>query len=192
MRVQGFGVTTLNQRAEKIRQIERIASSSILQGSESLCKLLQYLAERELAEPGSIVTEHEIATGVFARPANFDARFDSTVKVQTARLRSKLAEYYAHDGIADSLIVEIPTDAYTVLFRYRAPLEGRSPGATLMGSEMPVFANVRKNYRAYWVTFLVVAIALALISAAALGYFLIFEGDTIWTRFAAEYESPVL
>jgi hypothetical protein len=42
------------------------------------------------------------------------------------------------------------------------------------------------------VTFLVVAIALALISAAALGYFLIFEGDGGWTPFASDHESPVL
>jgi hypothetical protein len=53
-------------------------------------------------------------------------------------------------------------------------------------------ATVRNDLRAHWVTFLVVAIALVLISAAALGYFLIFEGEGAWTPFAADYESPVL
>ena len=44
---------------------------------------------------------YQIATELFGRPSDFDPRLDSTVRVQTGRLRSKLAEYYAGPGDRD-------------------------------------------------------------------------------------------
>ena len=41
------------------------------------------------------------ATEVFGRPSTFDPQMDSTIRVQAGRLRSKLAEYYASEGIDD-------------------------------------------------------------------------------------------
>ena len=79
----------------EIAQIEKLIGSLTLHGSESLCKLLRYLAERAMDQPGIPVKEYQIATEVFGRPRNFDPRLDSTVRVQTGRLRAKLQEYYS-------------------------------------------------------------------------------------------------
>ena len=86
------------EREEKLRQVERVVGSELLHGSESLCKLLRYLAEHCIDHPGAAVKEYQIATELFKRPQDFDPRLDATVRVQTGRLRSKLSEYYAGPG----------------------------------------------------------------------------------------------
>lgn len=103
---------------DKLLAIDRLASSALLLHSESLCNLLRYLAAKNLEHPGNSVKEYEIATEVFHRPADFDPRLDSTVRVQTGRLRSKLAEYYAQQP-DDEIVVEIPKGAYAVTFHFR-------------------------------------------------------------------------
>ncbi len=103
----------------KLRQVERLISSELLHGSESLCKLLRYLAEQAIGHPGAGVKEYQIATEVFKRPSNFDPRMDSTVRVQTGRLRSKLAEYYAHAGEEDLWVIDIPKGSYALTFHPR-------------------------------------------------------------------------
>ena len=115
-----LGVNDLD-RETKLEEIEKLTSSSVLHGSESLCNLLRFLARQTLDHPGSAVKEYQIATEVFGRPADFDPRLDSTVRVQTGRLRSKLAEYYASEGVEDRVVVEIPRGSYHLIFHYREP-----------------------------------------------------------------------
>ena len=94
---------------------------TILHGSESLCKLLRFLAEHSLDHPGTPIKEYQIATEVFGRAADFDPRLDSTVRVQTGRLRSKMTEYYAGEGAGDRLVIEIPKGSYSLTHHMRAP-----------------------------------------------------------------------
>jgi hypothetical protein len=106
-------------RKPLISEVDRIVNSDILRGSESLCHLLEYLTNHSVDEQGGSVKEYQIATEVFGRPADFDPRLDSTVRVQTSRLRAKLAEYYAGPGAQDAVIVEIPRGAYSVAVHAR-------------------------------------------------------------------------
>ncbi|MDX2153649.1 MAG: hypothetical protein SFV54_23100 [Bryobacteraceae bacterium] len=101
-------------------QVERLVNSQVLHGAESLRRLLRYLADRTLLDPANPPKEYQIATDVFGRAAGFDPKQDSTVRVQTGRLRAKLAEYYVGEGASDPLFVEIPRGSYTVVFRDRA------------------------------------------------------------------------
>jgi hypothetical protein len=119
-------------REEKLRQIDRLVHSSLLHGSESLCKLLRYLADYALEHPGESVKEYQIATEVFGRPATFDPRLDSTVRVQTGRLRTKLTEYYRGPGESDPLIVEIPRGTYQLTF---VPRHADAPDAPALAPE---------------------------------------------------------
>ena len=107
-------------REELLAQIGKICSSDGLRSSESLCHLLTYLARHAIREPGSSAKEYQIATEVLGRPADFDPRLDSTVRVQTGRLRAKLAEYYAGPGAEDPIIVEVPRGSYSVAVHPRA------------------------------------------------------------------------
>lgn len=111
-------------------QIDRILSSHSLHGSESLCKLLRYLADQSLGHPGAAPKEYQIATEVFGRPNDFDPHVDSTVRVQAGRLRGKLTEYYASEGADDQILVDFPRGTYALAFHERPGGAGRNHGAT--------------------------------------------------------------
>ena len=109
------------ERALIQAQIERLANSPVLHGSESLCKLLRYVAKHALDHPGAPLKEYQIATEVFGRQDSFDPQLDSMVRVQAGRLRAKLAEYYGGDGAADDpVFVELPKGTYVLAFHPRA------------------------------------------------------------------------
>jgi hypothetical protein len=113
--------------AAKYAQVERVAQSATLRSSESLCHLLRFLASHAIEQPGLALKESRIATEVFGRPKEFDPRLDSTVRVQTSRLRVKLLEYYAGPGAEDSILIEIPKGSYSALFRASARMETAAP-----------------------------------------------------------------
>lgn len=112
-----MGVTGhVTELEPRLLQVEKLVNSHTLQGSESLCKLLRYLADHAIKHPGVALKEYQIATEVFGRPADFDPHLDSLVRVQAGRLRGKLAEYYASEGANDPIIVELRKGAYTLAF----------------------------------------------------------------------------
>ena len=108
-------------RQQCFQQIDRLIKSHSLSGSESLCKLLRYLAEHSLDHPGVGLKEYQIATEVLGRSGGFDPQSDSVVRVQAGRLRLKLAEHYAHEGQEDPIMVELPKGSYSLTFHVRTP-----------------------------------------------------------------------
>jgi hypothetical protein len=88
----------MSQHDQFSKQIEVLVSSHTLHGSESLCKLLRYLAYHALKDPNGRVKEYQIATEVFGRRPDFDPQSDSMIRVQAGRLRSKLSEYYSGEA----------------------------------------------------------------------------------------------
>src|SRR5256885_10265003 len=102
----------VTERAQNLAQIEKLLSSHTLHGSESLCKLLRYLASHSLDHPGLSPKEYQIATEVFGRQKDFDPHLDSMVRVQAGRLRTKVTEYYASEGPDDQVMVELPKGTY--------------------------------------------------------------------------------
>jgi hypothetical protein len=116
----------MTERTQSLGQIEKLASSQTLHGSESLCKLLRYLAKHALDHPGTPLKEYQIATEVFGRQPDFDPQLDSMVRVQAGRLRTKLAEYYASEGAEDSTWVELPKGTYVLSFHHGAPGSARN------------------------------------------------------------------
>jgi hypothetical protein len=115
----------MSDRGEYLAQVDRLCASEVLHGSESLCRLLRYLAQKEIESAGVHVKEYQIATEVYGRPADFNPQVDSTIRVQAARLRSKLSDYYSADGLNDSIVVDLPRGSYSLQFRRRA-----HPGVT--------------------------------------------------------------
>ncbi len=104
---------------ELFQQIDRIIKSHSLRASESLCRLLQYLAKETIENPDGPLKEYQIATEVYGRNTNFDPQSDSTVRVQAGRLRAKLAEYYANEGAHDVIVVTIPKGNYHLSFEVK-------------------------------------------------------------------------
>ena len=121
-------------------QIDKITSSPLLNGSEALCRLLRFLATEAVVNPGVAVKEYRIATELFHRPAEFDPKLDSTVRVQTARLRSKLAEYYNGDGSGDDVLVEIPKGSYLLSYHRKSAAQDEPVAQT--PSPQPADASI--------------------------------------------------
>ena len=144
----------MTEGALHLRQIEKILISHALHGSESLCKLLRYLATLSLDHPGASPKEYQIATEVFGRQKDFDPHVDSMVRVQAGRLRTKLAEYYASEGTEDPLLVELPKGTYALAFHPRTPNHSRHNAETAAESTAASLASGRASRR--WLAALMV------------------------------------
>jgi hypothetical protein len=117
-----MSVTELaDPREHYLAAVDTLVNSRVLHGSESLCKLLRYLADQTLQNPGVPIKEYQIATEVFGRPADFDPHVDSAIRVQAGRLRVKLAEYYALEGAQDPISIELPKGSYSLVFHRQPP-----------------------------------------------------------------------
>ena len=154
------------------QQIDHIIKSHSLRGSESLCKLLQYLAKQALDHPDAPLKEYQIATEVFGRHADFDPQSDSTIRVQVGRLRVKLAEYYASEGAMDPIEVRIPKGSYHPVFEARE-VETHPQGVLpLAGS---VTAVGVQTVPAQWRIGVIILVASLMVSLVVLG-------SLLWTR----------
>jgi len=176
-------------REQCFQQIDKLIKSHSLHSSESLCKLLRYLAEHSLDHPGIGLKEYQIATEVLGRPAGFDPQSDSTVRVQAGRLRVKLAEYYAHEGPDDLIVVEVPKGSYALTFHTRALRPGdqpQSPALALDGEAEK--KTIVASSRAWPVTVVVLAV---LLFASVVMTVILLTGRTRTQPAAAEPVPPV-
>jgi hypothetical protein len=154
------------------QQIDLIIKSHSLRGSESLCKLLQYLAKQSLDHPDAPLKEYQIATEVYARPSDFDPQSDSTIRVQAGRLRLKLAEYYATEGATDPILVKIPKGSYHLTFEARPTEPPQTQTVSLL---QPRRSDAVATVPAFWR----IAVILLL---AGLTTSLIVLGSLLWNR----------
>ena len=69
---------------------------------------------------GDELKAYRIGVDVFDRGADFDPRVDPIVRMQAAKLRARLAEYYADEGRDDRLIISIPKGGYAPAFTHVA------------------------------------------------------------------------
>lgn len=157
-------------RAHYRGQIDKLLSSHGLHGSESLCKLLRYLADHALDHPGASPKEYQIATEVFGRPSNFDPHLDSTVRVQAGRLRGKLAEYYATEGAEDAILVDFPRGTYALTFHERAAGAGRNHGGVPHDASLEV-SQTRSSSK-WLAAIILLSVALSAFVAVAMDRFL--------------------
>jgi hypothetical protein len=164
-------VDTVTERAQHLAQVEKLLVSHTLHGSESLCKLLRYLANHSLDHPGTSPKEYQIATEVFGRQKDFDPHLDSMVRVQAGRLRAKLAEYYSSEGAEDSILVEMPKGNYHLTFHPRTPGTSRNQ----LGSPHDAHSSVLNNgppSRSWFAAIIVLSVFLAAVVAVATDRFL--------------------
>ncbi len=141
-------------------EVEKLLHSDTLRGSESLRRLLQYLATKAQENPDVPLKEYQIATEVFGRPADYDPQVDSAVRVQAGRLRSKLSEYYASEGSHDPVLIELPKGSYALNVHYRTPeIVDRPPNLT---EPPPAIANTKTSARPWAVPVLLFLLMIAL------------------------------
>jgi eukaryotic-like serine/threonine-protein kinase len=90
--------------------------------SERLKRFLCYTVERSLAGDAANLKEYSIALEVFDRSPDYNPKIDAVVRVEARRLRSRLEQYYANEGLRDSIRIRFPTGTYAPLIqRTEAP-----------------------------------------------------------------------
>ncbi len=99
--------------------VERIAGSPHLKPSSRLCQFLFYVAECAIREVPEEATEQQIGIRVFGRPPGYNSSEDSIVRTHARLLRQKLAAYFAEEGIAEPIVVEVPKGHYLPTFHLR-------------------------------------------------------------------------
>src|SRR5215813_3799446 len=101
-------------------QIERLAASKTFETSEVHRRLLHYLAEKSLAGEADRLKEYVVGLEAFGKPATYDPKQDSIVRLQVSRLRQKLAVYYQSEANGDDVLISLPKGGFKVLFEPRA------------------------------------------------------------------------
>ena len=115
-------------------QLMRILRSHIFMKAPSLSRFLSYIVERSLTENAQPLNEYSLGVDVFQRGDSFDPTVDTIVRVQARRLRSKLQQYYASEGQADPIVVDVPKGQYSAIFRQVAA-ESHSTTPCLVSSK---------------------------------------------------------
>ena len=68
--------------------------------------------ERVLAGDTDNLKEYAIALEVFDRSPDYNPKIDALVRVEARRLRSRLEQYYATEGMHDSIRIRFPSGTY--------------------------------------------------------------------------------
>jgi TolB-like protein/Flp pilus assembly protein TadD len=144
--------------AEIRSELTKITGSPDLQRSPQLQRFLCFLVEEALAGRGDRLKEYVVGVEVFGRPANYDPRLDSLVRVEAHRLRATLEDYYRNQGRGDSIAIQLSKGSYVPSFQYRN--QSASP------SRFPVLP-VTKGLTGKW---LVISAALAALALAGVTY----------------------
>lgn len=110
--------------AEIRTELEKVLASAELVRCPQLQRFLNFVVEEELAGRGDQLKEYVLAVGVFGRPADFDPRLDSLVRVEARRLRAALQKYYAGKGRRDPIAIELQKGAYLPSFHRSAQSDG--------------------------------------------------------------------
>ncbi|HZQ53981.1 MAG TPA: hypothetical protein VFB14_17395 [Bryobacteraceae bacterium] len=141
---------TVNSRTVEL-ELARVLQSREFQDSGRMCRFLRFTVEATLAGKADELKEYSIAVAVFDREPDFDPRTDPVVRSEARRLRSKLASYYANEGVHDELVIEVPKGGYVPQFRERS-----AP------TDLPRSQKSTKSYRAYKIAAVLAALALTL------------------------------
>src|SRR5262245_32530965 len=109
------------------QQLQRVLANPGFARNERMSRFLRFVVERQLEGRDSELKESLIGVEVVGRQPGFDPQQDSTVRSEAARLRARLAEYYAGEGRGDPVVIELPKGGYTPRFRRHDTADETTP-----------------------------------------------------------------
>src|SRR5580658_8506760 len=162
-------------------QVERILRSDTFRSTEVLRRLLRFLAAKAFSGEADGLKEYAIGLDALGKPASYDPRQDATVRLQVARLRQKLAEYYRTEGKDDTVTFDLPKGHFKLIWEFRpAALPTVLPGAPKNLVPLPMGRS----------RLAITVMAAALVAAVSWGFYATLElsrerqkpaGATPWT-----------
>ncbi|HEY1805872.1 MAG TPA: hypothetical protein VGG45_15475 [Terracidiphilus sp.] len=162
---------TPESRTQEIRAyLARLLAGPQFSAASRRGQLLRFLVDHTLAGDADKINEYAIGLEVFERPASFDPRIESVVRTEFSRLRQRLRDYYAEDGLRDTIVIEFPPRSYVASFTFRDASKLRDPIAFPEPARAPETAPPSASHaRRIW---LIGAIAVPCIAAGVAGVML--------------------
>src|SRR5262245_24297606 len=127
-------------------EVERVLNSATLRNAEVLRRLLKFLAEKSLAGETDQLKEYIVAVDGLGKPASYDPRQDSLVRIQIGRLRSKLADYYRTEGKHDPVVLDIPKGHFKLTWEIRPLLSAMQPSSPPATLPVPLIASAARRW----------------------------------------------
>src|SRR5580658_5238062 len=107
--------STVGLREEKA-ELEAVFASGIFNRAPGLAHMLNYVCTKYFEGESDQVKEYNIAVEALGRPADFDQKRDSIVRVEAHRLRRRLNEYYEGEGASHRIRIVLPSGQYVPQF----------------------------------------------------------------------------
>jgi len=104
-------------------EVQRILSDPALERAPTQRRLLSFLVEQTLSNPGNL-TQFSIAVDGLGRPEDYDLTSDSYPRVQMSRLRRNLLSYYSRNAPGEGHCIHIRPGEYRLRL---APPEAAYP-----------------------------------------------------------------
>ena len=114
--------STMEFEQEK-REFQTLLASGIFDRAPNLALVLTYVCEKYFEGTAEQIKEYNIAVEALGRPAIFNQKRDSIVRVEAHRLRKRLREYYESEGAGHTVRIDIPPGQYAPTFVHQAAVE---------------------------------------------------------------------
>ncbi|HLH02978.1 MAG TPA: malectin domain-containing carbohydrate-binding protein [Bryobacteraceae bacterium] len=105
--------------AEQHEELDAVLGSAIFQRSPSVLRMFEFIVRKYKQGETSDLKEYTIAVDALGRPATFNTKLDSIVRVEAYRVRKKLKEYYSTEGAEHKWEVVLDTGQYVPRFQKR-------------------------------------------------------------------------
>jgi TolB-like protein len=173
------------------KELGRILQSAPFAHSRRRQRFLEYIVNETLAGRSERLKGYNIGLEVFDRPETFDPAIDPIVRIEAARVREKLREYYDTEGLNDPVRIELPKGIYTPQIEFRqpsaydhpseAPPRSRVGAVPLIASALAVLLVLLAGFSAWWWTSSAPLAEKASIAVLPFGNI---GNDPRWDRFA--------
>lgn len=112
-----FGLATVMLESDPRWQLAlRVVSSRHFARSPLLSKFLLYIVAETIEGKSAELAEHQIGVHVFDRPPAYRTVEDNIVRNYARQLRRRLVEYFAEEGAAEPIHIDIPLGGYVPVF----------------------------------------------------------------------------
>ncbi len=138
------GQNDLGPRADAVLgSLKHILNSPEFKSAPQLQAFLHFVVDAALNDQTEKLKGITIAVEALGRDANFDPDKDPIVRVEAARLRSRLSKYYEGSGASDPVRISIPKGGYAPAFEF-ANMKGTSgvPASATLRHDDPLAENL--------------------------------------------------
>ena len=141
-------------------ELQAVLASDLFQRAPVQAQVLGYLCSRYFEGTADQLNEYAIAVEALGRPAHFDNKRDSIVRVEIHALRKRLRDYYAAEGVGHPVQIRIPQGHYVPTFAVGdQPRPAVTATLPVRPPETPAPVAPRNTNRLVWLAVLTVAVA---------------------------------